>query len=169
MTEERGSSTASARDLAADRAGPVDHGYVDLVSMVSHPINLVYDPADADVWTLAQDYVRETSIGTITVPAGFKTDLASVPNQVWHAWPKFGKWTGAAVIHDFLYRTQPNGISRTEADQVFRDLLKADGVPYGTVRLFYRMIQEFGGRAWDGHRDGIENAPRPDFGGNVGV
>ena len=34
---------------------------------------------------------------------------------------------------------------------MFRDLLKADGVPYGTVRLFYRMIQEFGGRAWDGH------------------
>ena len=90
----------------------MDRGYVDLGAMVSHPINLVYDPADPDVWTLAQDYTRETSLGTVTVPAGFVTDLASVPNQVWHAFPKFGKWTGAAVIHDFLYRTQPDGISR---------------------------------------------------------
>lgn len=119
---------------------------------MSHPINLVYDPAYPDVWTLAQDYTRETSLGTITVPAGFVTDLASVPNQVWHAFPKFGKWTGAAVIHDFLYRMQPD-ISRDEADRVFRDLLKADSVPYGTVRLFYRMVRELGGRAWDGHRE----------------
>ena len=124
--------------------------------MVRHPINLTYDPAYPDVWTLAQDYTRETSLGMITVPAGFVTDLASVPNQVWHAFPKFGRWTGAAVIHDWLYRNQA-GISRDEADRVFRDLLKADGVPYGTVRLFYRMVQEFGGRAWDGHHREMED------------
>ena len=121
-------------------------------------IHLTFDPTvDGDSWTLAQDYVRETSIGTITVPAGFKTDLASVPNQVWRTFPKFSKWTGAAVVHDFLYRTQPDGISRSAADQIFRDLMKADGVTYGTVRLFYRMVVEFGGRAWDGHQREMED------------
>lgn len=111
---------------------------------------LAYDPDEADdEWTLLQPYSRETSLGTITVPAGFRTDLASVPWQVWRRYPKFGRWTPAAIVHDFLYRTRPTGVRRWQADAAFRDLLRRDGVRYGDVAMMHAAVREFGGRAWN--------------------
>lgn len=39
----------------------------------------------------------------ITIPAGFETDLSSVPKILWSAFPPFGKWLLAYIIHDYLY------------------------------------------------------------------
>lgn len=43
------------------------------------------------------------------MPAGFVTDLASVPRVVWSFYPPDGPWAKAAVIHDFLYATKGTG------------------------------------------------------------
>ena len=40
----------------------------------------------------------------VTVPAGFVTDLASVPRLLWAIVPRDGLHNGAAVVHDFLYQ-----------------------------------------------------------------
>lgn len=45
----------------------------------------------------------------IIVPAGFVTDLASVPRMVWSFYPPDGPWAKAAIIHDFLYWTKGTG------------------------------------------------------------
>ena len=40
---------------------------------------------------------------TVTVPAGFVTDLASVPRWFWWVFPPFDpQYAAAAVLHDFL-------------------------------------------------------------------
>jgi Protein of unknown function (DUF1353) len=110
---------------------------------------LAYDPDESeDEWVLLEPYTRETSIGSITVPAGFRTDLASVPWQVWRKYPKFGRHIGAAVIHDWLYRTQPPDVERMQADAAFRDLLRRDGVRYGDVAVMHAAVREFGDSAW---------------------
>ena len=86
------------------------------------------------------------------VPQGFRTDLASTPRTVWKAFPRWGPWSGAAIIHDWLYRTQPNGISRYEADRIMLGLMKTDRVPYGEARMIYRAVREFGDTAWRNHQ-----------------
>jgi hypothetical protein len=114
-------------------------------------IALAYDPdEDEDEWVLLEPYARETLIGWVEVPAGFHTDLGSVPRQVWKRFPKFGRWTGATIIHDWLYRRRPRGgLRRSAVDDVFEELLRADGVRYGDVALIMGAVRQFGDRAWN--------------------
>lgn len=69
---------------------------------------------------LLQDFLYEYIPGkVILVPKGFITDFASIP--------RIFRWliTGndntkrAAVIHDFLYDTQPDGVDRKFSDAIF--------------------------------------------------
>jgi hypothetical protein len=42
-------------------------------------------------------------------PAGFVTDLASIPRPIWSFFPPDGPWVKGAIVHDFLYYTQGSG------------------------------------------------------------
>ena len=118
--------------------------------MSERRIRLEYDPGvDERSWVLLEPYVRDTSLGTIAVPAGFRTDLASTPWQVWKRYPKLGKWTGAAVIHDWLYRERPHSVSREQADAVFLELLRQDGVPIHRARWMHTQVRLWGSKAWN--------------------
>jgi len=64
-----------------------------------------------DIWILLSDFVYHHAPTdylqedfTVTVPAGFYTDWASVPRLPW-VYMKYGN-TGheAALVHDYLYR-----------------------------------------------------------------
>jgi len=68
----------------------------------------------------------------ITAPAGVK---ASLGDGVDH--PE----TWAAVFHDWLFTQQ--GITRTQADQTFHDLLIAYGVPAGKASLMYTFVAAY--------------------------
>jgi hypothetical protein len=62
----------------------------------------------------------------IAVPAGFVSDLASVPWLFRRGFPRFGPWNAAAVIHDYLYAAGAVGgfdISKEYADRVFLALM----------------------------------------------
>lgn len=52
--------------------------------------------------------------------------------------------TWAAVFHDWLF-TQP-GMSRTEADRLFYDLLRAYGVSETKARLMYTTVSAYSAR-----------------------
>lgn len=52
-----------------------------------------------------------------TVPAGFKTDFASVPRPFVWLLPKYGVYTRAAILHDFLVVSKP--VSAVDADRLF--------------------------------------------------
>lgn len=118
-------------------------------------IYVSYDTREPDVWVLDRPYERMTAIGPVVVPQGFKTDLASTPNVVWRMFPKLGPWTGAAIIHDYLYREKPGDVSRYEADRIFYQLLREDGVLHGIARIMYRAVREFGENAWRRHQKSL--------------
>lgn len=68
------------------------------------------------------------SAWTITVPSGFDTDGASVPRLLWIVWPPLGgDYDQAAVLHDYLYRTQFMCMERVVADALLLEAMKALG------------------------------------------
>lgn len=55
-------------------------------------------------WKVVYDIKVELSNGDwIVIPAGFETDLSSVPKFLWGLFPPFGRGLLAYLIHDFLY------------------------------------------------------------------
>ncbi len=82
----------------------------------------------------------------IRVPKGFITDLASTPNFLWWWLPPFGKYTKAAVLHDFIYQTHCK--TRKEADEIFKEAMVIGGTPAWKVRLMYLGVRAFGWLSW---------------------
>lgn len=97
----------------------------------------------------------------ITVPAGFVTDLASIPRLVWSFYPPDGPWVKAAVVHDFLYDTQGDGrwngregvaralpYSRAEADGILLEGMVARDVGRWERLVIWLSVRLGGGRGW---------------------
>jgi len=97
---------------------------------------------------LLEPYRRWTVFGVVTVPAGFETDFASIPRLFWSVIPKVGRYNHAAVIHDYLYRTQPDGWTRGMADTVFQDLMREDGVCASRAWTMHRAVRLGGWVTW---------------------
>lgn len=115
-------------------------------------LHVSWDPHEPEVWAIDRDYERQTILGPITVPQSFETDLASVPRTLWRKFPRWGRWSGAAVVHDFLYRTHPEGVNRWTADLVFYDIARSDGVTHGDAWQMFTAIRAFGDNAWNANR-----------------
>jgi hypothetical protein len=86
----------------------------------------------------------------VEVPFGFVTDFASVPWLLWSLFPPIGRYGYAAVFHDFVYWEQ-DGMTRKEADLVFRDTMDELGVPAWKKLTLYWAVRLFGGSAWKGN------------------
>lgn len=104
-------------------------------------------------------YVSDLLGKTITVPAGFVTDFASVPRLPLTYLLAGDKAHEAAVVHDYLYTTHAvNGeaVTRAQADAVFREAISAlKGRAPGF--LMWLAVRVGGSGAWDA--DGPEQAP----------
>jgi hypothetical protein len=119
-------------------------------------IHCWYDTDDPGVWYLDQSYTRETSIGTVTVPAGFKWDGASVPRILWSIIPAWGSYSGAALVHDWLYRSHlvtscassRKKVTKQQADRVFYELMLKDGVAKSKAWAMWQAVALCGGKAW---------------------
>lgn len=82
----------------------------------------------------------------ISVPAGFRTDFASVPRVLWTIVPPVGLYGKAAVIHDFLYVFKLR--TRAEADRIFLEAMAVLGVPLVQRTLMYQAVRLGGGGGW---------------------
>lgn len=85
------------------------------------------------------------------VPAGFVTDLASIPRALWW-WQGPHEGTMApAIVHDFLYWEQP--CSKDEADAVMYVAMKQVGMNDFSVNRVYDGIRTpLALRAWERNR-----------------
>jgi len=100
---------------------------------------------DTPVWVLDEPLHFEGQI-SVTVPAGFVTDFASVP-RIPLAYLLTGDTVhAAAVVHDYLYQTHL--CSRAEADEIFYEAMAATDVPAWRRWLMYRAVRMFGGGAY---------------------
>lgn len=102
---------------------------------------LVVERLDERFWMLVDDLVYDGTTDTITVPAGHMTDFASVPRSLQWLAPSTGKYTLAAILHDYLcdnmragyalVRTgteKPVFVTAREADGLFRRVMREEGV-----------------------------------------
>ncbi|PZA21404.1 hypothetical protein DMO24_10395 [Modestobacter versicolor] len=87
--------------------------------------------ASDQLWEVVEPLVYRGRRDTFVVPAGFRTDFASVPRLVVWLIPRFGRYTPAAVLHDWLVTTglQTRVVSSRDADGLFRRVLRELGVP----------------------------------------
>lgn len=94
-------------------------------------------------WELCTPLVwEEAGHYPVTVPAGFATDLASIPRCFQWA-PHFGvngRSRRAAVLHDYLYSLG----RKRDADPIFRRALAAEGMNRGTCAIYYYAVKWFG-------------------------
>ena len=89
---------------------------------------LPYAPPQMD-YTLLGSYVLSADFTVTlggrswTVPAGYRTDLATVPRIFWWAIPPTGAYEIAAVLHDWMITDgiAAGLVNSREADAVFRD------------------------------------------------
>lgn len=97
--------------LVAELIAEINHEYRGLWRLTAHLI-----------------YQSSTAGQTITVPAGFLTDLESCP-RLPVIFLLFGELShAAAVIHDYLY-TCPYIVSRKTADDVLYEAMILSGIP----------------------------------------
>ena len=86
--------------------------------------------------------VTRHGVHAFTVPAGFKTDLASVPRPFWLITNgKTGRHQRGSVAHDWLCTTKI--MSAKEAAKVFLDIMIQDGVPKWRAKSMYRAVLWF--------------------------
>ena len=102
-----------------------------------------------DTWLLVEPLVyQHKTYGELTVPAGFKTDLASIPRFFHRIVNPCSVGTRRpAVVHDYLYTGKTN-LTRIEADKVLYDALRECGVNLLVARGMYYAVRAFGGSHW---------------------
>ena len=78
--------------------------------------NVMTNNQDGKTWTVDSplDYWSDVLNALVRVELGFQTDLASIPRFLWAVLPPFGRYTNAALVHDWLYTFQP--CTRAQAD-----------------------------------------------------
>ena len=108
-----------------------------------------------DVITLRQNICVVRDGKTLFVPAGFESDGASVPRFLWASvTPAIDHRTiRGAIVHDYLYRRTPAGWTRKEADELFYDLIREDGLGWWASQKAYWGVRLFG---WTAYKSGQE-------------
>lgn len=86
----------------------------------------VVEEIDAQFWKVREPLVYQGDVEEFVVPEGFRTDFASVPRALVWLIPRYGAYTRAAILHDFLVREER--VSRADADGLFRRALREAGV-----------------------------------------
>jgi hypothetical protein len=91
-------------------------------------------------FTIEERLVYESDLwpDLIIVPAGFVTDLASIPRIFQSLIPKIGKHALPAIVHDYLCRL--DGFDRRLADRIFLEAMKERGVNRIRRRLMYWAV-----------------------------
>ena len=128
------------------------------VAASSLPAPVVTYIGPGNVWRLEEAYEYRDGDNLITVPEGFRFDLASIPRIFWFLISPFELSIAAPLLHDFLYAHDgdppatsiepPRVYTRKEADQLFLTIMKTEGVPNWRRNLAYWAVRSFGWIGW---------------------
>lgn len=94
---------------------------------------------DGQNWMLLAPLLAIAGDTLIRVPSGFVTDFASVP-RIPLAFMLFGNiGHRSATVHDYLYSTAV--VSRQQADEILRNLLREEGAGAMRANLMYAGVR----------------------------
>lgn len=105
-----------------------------ILEMLDRYLWRVYEPFEF--------YLSDDNSDVIAVPAGFVTDLATIPRIFWSVLQPDGKYAKAAIIHDYLYDNALR--TKKDADLIFLDGMTVLGVPKWKRTIMYCAVRLFG-------------------------
>lgn len=122
----------------------------------SQPLDTRYDAAasealGADHWRILTPFSYKIDEECwVTIPAGYLTDGASVPQLFWNMIPPWGKYGQAAVVHDLLCeylqvvrKGVPETISRARCDEILNEAMGALEVPLSKRVIIYGAVTAY--------------------------
>lgn len=98
---------------------------------------------------------RSELFGEIIVPAGYRTDFASIPRAAWsYMDPEDPVILYGSVVHDWLYTHAgqlPDGraYSRELADKILREAMASCRARRDQLFFVYNALRLFGGSHWN--------------------
>ncbi len=108
------------------------------------------------IYMLLQDFVVDSNLmGRIIVPAGFKTDFASIPRAAfWYIDPEDPCILFASVVHDYLYSmvgklVDGREFTREQADRVLVEFMALSGARADQQKIVFFAVDKFGGSHWN--------------------
>lgn len=115
------------------------------------PVVLCLEDDGTTVVRTLRPLYYQTALGLVVVPENFRSDGASMPRLFWRliGHPFQMQYLREAILHDWLYRTQP--CSRALADRIFYNLL-AGKVKEWRRKLIYLGLRLGGWIAWRQNR-----------------
>jgi hypothetical protein len=124
-----------------------------MAGCVSIPPPVVKPFADNHDWMLVEDLTY--SIGrsgvSITIPKGFVTDFASIPQPLWSfGLSPYGRYSKAAIVHDYLYWVQD--CTKDQADNILVIAMKESGVSSIQEIEIYEGVHLGGDFAWQSNK-----------------
>lgn len=102
-------------------------------------------------WVLCRQWHCHVNGCTITVPEGFRHDLASVPRMFWPLLGPMDLSVEAALVHDMIYQHHAVGgrlFKRREADRLLRLIARRERVPVWRCWAAWLAVRGFGWLAW---------------------
>lgn len=107
----------------------------------------ILTPASAGQWRLVRPLHYTDATGqSWGIPAGFITDLASIPRALHWLIPVNGQHRAAAILHDYLYVVQT--CARHQADALFLDAMTTSGVRWTQRHAMHAAVRVAGGLYW---------------------
>lgn len=101
--------------------------------------SLVVEEIDEQFWRVVEPLHYEGADREFTVPVGFRTDFASVPRPVVWLVPRYGVYTKAAILHDYLLKS--GEVSKADADGIFRRTLRECNVSVPRRRMMWAAVR----------------------------
>jgi hypothetical protein len=99
---------------------------------------------------VVQDFVYRTDVlpwlSVIVVPAGYRTDLASIPRLFHRIFNPACRVREAAVVHDWLCDVEPKICNHIQAAGVFMEAMIEAGVSRVARATMYMAVRYFGPR-----------------------
>ena len=112
--------------------------------------NLILLPGDGNHHRLANDWHVRFRGEWYSVPCGFVTDGASIPRWLWPVCghPLQAPRVVAAIVHDFLYGGGDPEATRADADDLYRDMQIALGIPRRRAYVEWVVLRMCGWTHW---------------------
>ena len=123
---------------------------------------VVVEQVSDDNWLLREGFDYTGKFETFHVPVGQGTDFASVPRVfVWFL-PRYGRYTKAAILHDFLWRERASKgtLDYVDADGTFRRAMRQLGVPFLRRWIMWSAVRWGALLKPNGRKGWLKEAPR---------